>query len=634
MCGISGVLELGRIASGQPWAPQELALANALRDGMPTRGPDGAGAWQRPGVQLGHRRLAILDLTPTADQPMVAADGCALAFNGEIYNYVEIRAELQGQGHAFVSTGDTEVLLTALRVWGLQRTLRQIRGMFAFAFWDERARQLILARDPTGKKPLYIWRRGDSFAFASSLWPLMGYARARGDALQADPVAVEQFLACGYIPAPRTIWQAVCKLRAGEVWRLQPGRVEQVDPVPLPFTAPGEPLGPLTLDRLDGLLQQAVVRRMRSDVPVATFLSGGLDSSLVTTLAARLSPGMTAFTVRTGDDQGDELEIARRVARYAGVRHEILDIHTADLSLVDQLVRHYGEPFGDSSALPSWRVAEAAGVSSRVVLTGDGGDEVQGGYPRSQLFALRHLLHDVGGVPELAQLQQRSQLNGRPAQLWFRALRVLGQAGTAAAAQLDGLNNLHSSFVPEVRQQLAQHGWQAFVQQRWQQARLANQLERFLAFEFQVYLPEDLNVKVDVATMGHAVEARAPLLDKDFTDACWQIRAIDRVRPWETKRIIRALLDRHLPKDALLGRKHGFSIPVERWYQDPAMLQQVADRVRAGMPGLPFLQGDHLADHLLARRTSGREVGPLAFRLWWLASWADQQATVTGPTAP
>ncbi len=634
MCGISGLVDFERVTLAAPWRPAELHLAERLRDGMAHRGPDGAGQWHVPGVILSQRRLAILDLTPDGAQPMVAADGAALTFNGEIYNYIELRAELVRLGCTFRSTGDTEVLLHALQTWGPEATLPKLRGMFAFAWWNPADRALFVARDPIGKKPLYVWQRGAQLAFASSLWPLAGWLRAQGHTLTVDPVAVEHHLAGGYIAATRTIFAEVEKLQAGEAWRVDAQGVRRLPIAPLPFAEPGQPLDAPTLDQLEFLLQRAVERRLRSDVPVATFLSGGIDSSLVTALAARLHPGITAYTVRTGDGQDDELEIAKRVARHTGVRHELLDIGHGELDLLPKLVRHYGEPFGDSSALPSWLIAEKAGQQHRVVLTGDGGDEVQGGYPRTQLFAARHLLHEVGRVPCVTLPSENPGLQGRAASLWFRAYRLLTPGPAAISAQADGLHHLHDWFHADVRPQLQARGWQAQVQEIYQSFATRNQLDRCLALEFRLYLPEDLNVKVDVATMGHAVEARAPLLDRDFTDACWQVRARDRVRPWQTKRILRALLARRLPPDAQMQRKQGFSVPMARWMADTARQQSLAARLRAGLPGLPWLDGEAAARGFLQRAQAGQDVGALGFRLLWLAEWAEQNARLFAPEAP
>lgn len=628
MCGIVGIVDFDRVAHGAAWTPEETMGAEKFRDGLTHRGPDSAGTWSSSGVLLGHRRLAIVDLSPGGHQPMVGPDGGVITFNGEIYNYLELKEELRSSGYPFRSASDTEVLLAAFASWGVPEAMERARGMAAFGYWQPGTRTLWLGRDRVGKKPLYLWRQGPRLAFSSELWPLATWLRGQGVALTVDPVAVENHLAAGYIPAPRTIFAQVQKLEASAIVRCDAGGNHAMPLRPPPFSATPSPLNSGTIADLDALLEQAVVRRLRSDVPVATFLSGGLDSTLVTAVAARLHPGMTAYTVRTGAGNEDELEVAARVAKLTGVRHEVLDLGPGDLSILPQMVRHYGEPFGDASALPTWRVSEAAGRHHRVVLTGDGGDEVQGGYPRSQLFAMRHVLRRTLHSPDLPLprdhlgLSRQSGLHGRLEDTAFRVYRLLSPGPHAAAAQRDGLTRLHHLFARDVRAELARDGWESLVRQRFSALRAYSELDRALGLEFTLYLPEDLNMKVDVASMAHAVETRAPLLDVDFTNASWQIRPEDRVRPRETKRIIRALLARRLPADCVLRGKRGFAAPVGRWLGTTAMRGELSARLRSGLPGLPWLDGAAAADELERRYRVGAETSGLAWRLLWLAEWA------------
>lgn len=641
MCGIFGHVDLKRVAASAPWNRGEVAAVVEARDGMAHRGPDGEGLWQAPGVLLAHRRLAILDLSPSGHQPMAGAGGAVLTFNGEIYNFMEIRAELAAQPSQapLSSTGDTAVLLAALEHWGLAATLPRLRGMYAFGLWDPATRSLHLARDPVGKKPLYVWQRGQQLAFSSAIGPLATWLTARGESLTVDPVAVEHHLAGGYIAAPRTIWCEIQKLRAGEAWTFSPAGVHRIAPRPIPFASHPEPLRPPTLDLLDQLLQAAVHRRLHSDVPVATFLSGGLDSSLVTALAARAHPGITAYTVRTHGRNQDEFAVAQRVARMTGVEHHVLDLTPRQLDLVPELVRHYGEPFGDSSAVPTYLVSQLAGHVHRVVLTGDGGDEVQGGYDGARLFALRRLLHQNLHLPTMNAVSRRlarvlpdrltHALNGdvvgqhgRRRDLAFKGHRLFASGATAVSAQHDRLNALHDLFDPELRPRLAREGWRALVQATFASMATTDELDRALGVDFALYLPEDLCVKVDVASMAHAVETRAPLLDLDFTDACWQVKSGDRVRPWQSKRIVRQLLARHLPADCILGRKQGFTAPVDRWLAVPTVQGELEATLRAGLPGMPFFDGPRAVAALVERRGLGEDTSVLAWRLLVLAEWA------------
>ncbi|MFZ4578895.1 MAG: asparagine synthase (glutamine-hydrolyzing) [Myxococcota bacterium] len=627
MCGILGLLDEERRSAGAPWPDSDLREAEQARDEMVHRGPDGSGLWHIPGLIFAHRRLAILDLSPGGHQPMLAPSGGALTFNGEIYNYLELKEELARAGSSFRSTGDTEVLLTALETWGLDTTLARLRGMFAFAWWDARTQVLHLARDPIGKKPLYYAVDGGRIAFASELRPLARWLRRLGVPLEVDPVAIEHHLAGGYIPAPRTVWKQVSKLAAGQDVRFQGGVLSVHKPRGLPAVPAPLSLTKTGLDHLDALLQTAVERRLRSDVPVATFLSGGLDSTLVTAVAARLQPGITAYTVRTAGRNLDELDVARRVARHTGVRHVELEVDTAQLDRLPELVRHYGEPFGDSSALPMLLIAELAGREHRVVLTGDGGDEVQGGYSSGRLFALRRLLHEDLRIPTLAAAARLGTAGagrgGRLHALRFTAMRLLASAADAASAQHDDLHALHDLFDPGLRPLLATQGWKRLMRERFLALPASDELDRMLRLDFALYLPEDLCVKVDVASMARSVETRSPLLDMDFVLASAQIRAADRVRPWESKRVIRGLLHRHLPADCVLGRKQGFSIPLDHWMGGDEAVDRIADRYRNGLPGLPFLNGPAVGETLRRRRARGQDNGVLLWRLRFLADWAE-----------
>lgn len=635
MCGIFGVLDRRRQGHGAAWTDTELAAFDGARDAMAHRGPDGAGTWSAPGILLGHRRLAILDLSDSATQPMRHAGGSLLTFNGEIYNYLELRQDLAAVGVSVASSGDTEVLLAALATWGPEQTLRRVRGMYAFAWYDPQSRDLWLARDPIGKKPLYVADDGEQLVFSSTLESILLWRRAQGArALAIDPVAVEHFLACGYISAPRTIFAGVEKLQAHQWRRIGPKGTTTGRFQPVPFAdGAGARLGPATLDGLHEKFDQAIERRLRSDVPVATFLSGGLDSSLVTAAAARHhGDRLVAYTVLTGHGNDDELAIARGVAAHVGAEHRLLEFDALKLDRFDELVRHWGEPFGDSSALPSFLIAEAAGREHRVILTGDGGDEVQGGYRPAQLFALRRLLHDRLRLPQLPlTAAPRPRRRRHLGAIRFRLRRLLTTGVQAVGMSVEASQCLAPIFTPSARHALAGRGWREELQGHFNAMPTSDELDRALALDFSVYLAEDLMVKVDVACMAHAVEARAPLLDLDFTDACWGIRPFDRVRPWQRKRVVRALAERFLPDELLIKRKQGFSIPVERLMESAEIRQEVSQAALAGHPLLDgVLDGAGLEAELQRQWREGLEPGVFTWRLRWLQRWAAWASSVQG----
>ena len=370
MCGIAGLLIHGADPRGAGRG------IDALLGPIAHRGPDGEGTWvdDAAGVSLGHRRLAIIDLTPTGAQPMVSSDGrWVITFNGEVYAYRELRAALQAGGARFRGTSDTEVLLEAISRWGVERTLEQVNGMYALGIWDTHLRELWLARDPVGEKPLYVWEGPERLAFASEIGALRA---ADGFSADIDRDAVATYLQLGYVPAPMSIYRSVTKLRAGE-WRRYRGRTFTSG-----STVPVVDAPTLDPDHLLDVLADAVAIRTVADVPVGVFLSGGIDSTIIAALAARAGPTHT-FTAVFDTSSHDESAHAARVADAIGTTHTPLPISAADgLATARRLPAIYGEPFGDPSAIPTHLIAAEARRSVGVALTGDGGDELFGGYNR------------------------------------------------------------------------------------------------------------------------------------------------------------------------------------------------------------------------------------------------------------
>ena len=484
MCGFFGVVDIARLQAGAAFERHHEVHFDALRDRIAHRGPDAAATHASPGVLLGHRRLSILDLSPDGAQPMVSPAGTVLVFNGEIYNYVELRADLRARGETFHSTGDTEVLLRALDVWGFDATLQRLRGMFAFAAWNPQRGELWLARDHVGKKPLFIGQHGDALAFGSALEPVAAWLFAQGMPLQVEPIALDQILAAGWVTAPHTGVVGIRKLPPATALTIRrDGSSDERRFWTIPFVQRHRRLDATTLGELRLLFEAAIARRLRSDVPVATFLSGGLDSSLVTAAASRQHGRLTAYTVRTGDGNEHELDLATRIARHLGLDHRVLDLHLDPLAELDALIPMYGEPFADSSSLATAAISRLAGREHRVVLTGDGGDEVQGGYLGARLMATRALLWAGDGNAQSTGQRLRDGLR-RPLE-WsldapsrrassrlpgarFRLLRLLGTADAAMTVRDDGLDLASSLLTPQARQALGDDAWP-----RWLAARLA-----------------------------------------------------------------------------------------------------------------------------------------------------------------
>lgn len=560
---------------------------------------------------------------------MVSSSGTVLVFNGEIYNYLELREELAAAGVRCTSAGDTAVLLGALDTWGLEGALARIRGMYAFAAWRPKERQLWLARDPVGKKPLFVGRTGSCLVFGSSLEPVLSWMAGAGQRPGLDPVAINHILATGWVPAPRTGLAGIEKLVAGTSWVIGPGGNRRVvSHWHVPYPAARLKLDAKAEDGIAVLFDQAVERRLRSDVPVATFLSGGLDSSLVTAAASRRVPGIVAFTARTNDNNDDEFALATRIAAYLKVDHRIIEIESDLASGVDKIVAAYGEAYCDSSALPTFAICREAGRSHRVILTGDGGDEVQGGYGTATMAALRALLWSrdrpgadaIGSQALLADIlddPERRFLEALPA--WrFRLLRLLAPPALALSLRHDGLENSASLLSDDARAAIGREDWRSWLNARFGMLGAPSVLDAQLGFDFSTYLADDLNAKVDVAGMAFSLEARCPLLDLDFVNACWGIRTLDRVRPWARKRIIRRLAQRYLPEGLLIRRKQGFSVPIYRWLQSSGTSKDLMSDIRNRATGI-----DDLLDgpRILRVLEGQRQPGELAWRLFALTRW-------------
>jgi asparagine synthase (glutamine-hydrolysing) len=549
MCGIVGII--GSRASGETVQ----LMAQSLRH----RGPDGDGIWTAPGATLGHRRLAIQDLTECGHQPMVLGP-LALTYNGEIYNHEHLRQGLKGPWH---SSGDTETLLHLLADSGTA-ALARLAGMFAFALWDSSSRRLLLVRDRLGIKPLYYQILPDGIAFASELKALLVLGRP-----EIDRSAVRDFLFHGYIPAPKTIYQGISKLPAGHTLTWENGRVriERFWQPPSAIVARSEDE---TLQRLDELLREVVPAHTLSDVPVGVFLSGGMDSALTTYYL----DGPRTYSLGFDARDRSELDAARSVARHLDTAHTEMTARTADFSAaLDAMPHLFDEPFGDSAAWSNYLVAEFARREVTVALSGEGGDEIFCGYPRywSDVGARSNLLSRTlaGVLPPLSRLAssvQRRAAVGLPA--FAMAL------GGLAATQVDAL--------------LAD-GWQErgydyhwFYRQFWREE--LSPLVQLRWLDLNTDLAEGLLTKVDRTSMAHSLEVRPPLLDHRLVEFMLSVdpaMLVDRQRR-RGKLLVRRLMEPRLPPGHLNRPKSGFGLPVHRWLKKhPQVLQDAVARLMA-----------------------------------------------------
>ncbi len=613
MCGIVG-WHASSLAEGPPPDVDLLRRATSL---LAARGPDGEGTWISPDgtCGLGHRRLAILDAEGGA-QPMSTPDGRHhVVFNGEIFNHAELRRELEGAGETFATRSDTEVLLRLVARRGTA-AVSQLRGQFAFAAYDASEHLLVLARDALGEKPLFTARRAGRLYFASTLPALLLIS---GVDREPDGEAISLFLSFSYIPSPWTAYRHARKLPAGHI--MAAGRHGAWSPEmwwfpPAPRTFAG------TFDdaaeALRETLRGATRRRLLADVPVGAFLSGGLDSAAVVAAARAVAEGVRTFTVRHPDPRLDESAAAAAVAAALGVSHEVLDGEPPGPEDLRRVLAWYGEPFGDSSAAVTAAVAAAARRRVTVALTGDGGDEVLGGYHRHAYLALVDRM--PAGVPRWVR-------GGAPGRL-RRALEL------AAMPEARRYYEMYECFPGGRRDRLLLPGFRRAhgeTPREWLEALYLgcggdDPVDRMLRTDLRTHLPDFMNVKVDVATMSHGLEARSPFQERDVVELCLSFPSSFKVSGFRGKRVLRRALERDLPRGLIAGRKRGFAAPVDEALLGP--LRAEAERLLA--PGGPLLRLDAVVpgEPLRLLEEHRRGVGNHRIRLWVLlalAAWAERE---------
>ena len=633
MCGIAGKLWLSTDRPG------DRATVSAMVAAIAHRGPDGQGLAVDGPVALGHRRLSIVDLSDRGSQPMASADGkLLLVANGEIYNHAELRAELSARGHRFASDCDVEVILPLYReFWEREgpACLDRLDGMFAFALWDSDEQRLVLARDRVGQKPLAYAVTDESIVFASELSALA--AEATLDRTPDDG-ALADFLAFRCVPHPACAWQGAAKLLPGHAlvaergttrlhryWRLSPGLDES--PYPSLDDAADE-----VLERLD----RAVSRRLMADVPVGALLSGGVDSAAVVALMSRhLDQPVQTFTIGFDDPAYDERLGARTIANMVGSEHHERLVAPDALSILDSLTRHYGEPFADSSAIPTYLVSELAAESVKVVLTGDGGDESFAGYDRYRALALAEQLSGgVLGRPLVAAVHGAASLAGLFGAGGHRSVSTrlsrFAQALDGAPRHRNHLWRLASStarlsalMTPEGRERL---GTPSHYGSRGSSPLSLNQA---LVLDVERYLPDDILVKLDIASMAHSLEARSPFLDRELMEYAASLPGRLKLssgwgqppgRP-RGKLVLRHALRKLLPAQVLWGKKQGFGVPLDAWFRGPLLghAKEVLLSPRARQRGLFDTDGvGRLIDAHAQREVAAHE---LLFTLLVLERW-------------
>jgi len=614
MCGIIGVATQTAI-SDRGW------LA-AGRDAMRHRGPDDAGEWWSADgrIGLGHRRLSIIDLSPAGHQPMQdAARELTIVFNGEIYNFSNLRRELAAKGHAFRSQSDTEVILAAYREWSTE-CLSRLNGMFALAIYDARHRQIFMARDRAGEKPLFYALGDGVLRFASELKGLMADPALPRS---IDPEALDCYLAMGFVPGERCMLQGVKKLPPARAltFNLDSGqsRLWRYWTLPElnPQAATDQANEPALLDELETLLEDAVRRQLVADVPVGVLLSGGVDSSLVTAMAVRTAPRVKTFTIRfPGYGQYDETEHARLIAGHFGTEHVELEAGASGVNLLPELARQFDEPIVDSSMIPTFLVSRLIRQHCTVALGGDGGDELFGGYGHyNRLLWMQRRLGWIPRILRLAVAKAAEDLLpvGFKGRNWLQGLEADLQTGLPLIA---------SYFDRSSRRRLTAQGPGTLTSEDIRAQRIPSTpdlLQRATRMDFENYLAEDILVKVDRASMLNSLEVRAPLLDYRLIEFAFaKVPSRLKVTPGGRKVLLKKLAGRVLPPAFDAQRKQGFSIPLAAWLRSGPW-RDFFREVLSGAAGSLFNRKE--VARLLDGQDKGRANSERLFALVMLELW-------------
>jgi asparagine synthase (glutamine-hydrolysing) len=586
MCGIAGLWDQRARMS-----PETLGhAAQRMTDIMLHRGPDAGDVWcdAQAGLALGHRRLSIIDLTPTGAQPMVSSCGrFVISFNGEVYNFAEIRPELEALGRKFRGHSDTEVIVEACAEWGVEVTTKRLIGMFAMALWDRRDRVLYLVRDRLGIKPLYWAQFGELLLFGSELKALREHPGWK-PALDRDALA--GFLRLMYVPGPKTIYQGVNKLPPGTILVARVGAAPEIRPYwtleqiaregqSARFVGSEDE----AVEALDALLGDAVKRRMIADVPLGAFLSGGIDSSVVVALMQKNNTQkVRSFSIGFHEKQYNEAEHAKAVAAHLGTDHTELYVSPDHaLTVIPLLPEMYDEPFSDASQIPTFLVSEMTRKHVTVALSGDGGDEVFGGY--NKYFQMQNLFAALDKMPEGTGALMAGAIRAVPRGAWRGLAHLIPERQrppqlddkmAKLAGVLDGgRDNFYRLVIthwPQAEALVAGAAPPRFIADDPRVAGLVeNPIERMQYLDSLTYLPDDILTKVDRASMAVSLEARVPLIDHRVVAFSWQLNSDWKARPGRSKYLLRRVLDRYVPRSLIERPKMGFAVPIDSWLRGP-----------------------------------------------------------------
>jgi asparagine synthase (glutamine-hydrolysing) len=650
MCGIAGLLD----PEASTGADRLAALASAMAATLEHRGPDDRGVWVDPeaGLALSHQRLAVIDLGPGGAQPMTSAAGrWVLSYNGEVYNYREIRRQVEAAGAHLRGASDTEALLAAVELWGIDQAIDRCEGMFAAGLWDKRDRELHLIRDRFGEKPLYYGWVGRVFAFGSELKALSSLP---GFSSELNRRAVVDYLGQNCIPAPETIWRGIRKLMPGHLLTVKDGIKPGTVPTQRCYWSAAEAVAraranPLTvsvpemIEQLEEMLSAAVAARMVADVPVGAFLSGGIDSSsIVALMQQHASTPVRTFTVGFADRSFDESAEAAAVAAHLGTDHTA--VHVGDAEAVDviaQLPDIWDEPFSDVSQIPTYLVSRVARQAVTVSLSGDGGDELFAGYNRHAW--VDRVWGKAGGLPAGVRRAVGSAMERIPPGIIEKAAgttgvlpanwrirnpstKVVKLGRVLAASDPEGAYRaLTTHWADAQAVVLGQNAGVAEVMHREPPVSESGIIEQMLWFDLVDYLPNDILVKVDRAAMAVSLETRVPFLDRRLLEFAWSLPLEAKLREGQTKWLLRRVLDRHVPPALVNRPKMGFGLPIGSWLRGPLgpWAEQLLGETRLRDQGLldpaPIRRAWEL--HRAGRRDLGYELWDVLVLQSWIDRW-------------
>jgi asparagine synthase (glutamine-hydrolysing) len=644
MCGIAGFIDLSEEKERLALTSIALGMSHSLTH----RGPDDGGVWvdETIGVGLAHRRLSIVDLSPEGHQPMLSADGrYVLSFNGEIYNFGKLRAELETMGHPFRGHSDTEVMLAAICQWGLEAAVKRFVGMFAFGLWDRQERTLHLVRDRIGEKPLYYGWVGKVFLFGSELKALRAHPDWHGE---IDRGALALLMRHSYVPTPYSIYQGIAKLVPGTIFSLALPNHSKVTTYWAAKAAAETGIQHLfsgaeaeALTTLEELLRDAIAGQMIADVPLGAFLSGGIDSSLVVALMQSQSAApVKTFTIGFHEAEYNEATFAKAVAEHLGTDHTELYVTPAEtMAVIPRLPTLYDEPFADASQVPTFLVSELTRRKVTVSLSGDGGDELFGGYNR--YFWGKSIWDKVGGIPRALRRLAAAGLTTVSPATWdaaFQGLTPVLPANFKQRAPGDKLHKLAEVLAvehPEAMYRNLVSSWKTptevvlgsqepttFLTDKQQWAEVSDFVLRMMYLDLISYLPDDILVKVDRAAMGVSLETRVPYLDHRVVEFAWRIPLALKIRHNKGKWLLRQLLYKFVPPALIERPKTGFGIPISDWLRGPLQAWAEALLAEGRLRRDGFFAAAAIRtkweEHLSGQRNWQNYLWPvLMFQAWW-----------------